>query len=605
LYDNNNDGPACSGLNASVNFSATAGVKYYILVGGNQGTSGNLQISVTATPPPFNDTCTNAIALIPGVTYITNTLNATETGDPSAPCCNGYTLGRGVWYTFASPTAQQVTISTCGSDFDTVLEVFNGTCGTFGSSPIFYNDTSGPACIGKTASVNFSASAGVLYYILAAGNAQAGGNLHILADTGLPPNDACSNAVAMVPGTTYFASTFNATEAGDPTNTCASNFGRGVWYRYTPAISGPVAVTTCGSDFDTALAVFTGTCGAFSPVACSHTNGAYCTASRASVNFDGVAGTNYFILAGGNNRAAGNLQIMIPLLDLASTGVNVTNPLGGFLVAGRNVSAGWKVSNLGTNSLNGYWTDRLSLSNATTQAVLAEYAGPHNAPAGGSYSNFSQTILLPQIPAGTYSLIAEADANHEVVETNEINNRIEQSIFITNIAPGVTLLSPTNNAATNAVSRQVCLPELLSLAAAVQAGSYNIARVEYHIGTNTYAVTNGTQFKTNAFIYYGTNVVSAEVVDIFGVRGTSVVSTTIVLARPDYHTLIGQQATNKYCVFCMGATPGSNYVVEYTPNLQIPVSWQPYATNLPIDGTLFFTNAPIPPRRFFRAGRSL
>jgi len=76
-----------------------------------------------------------------GVVYTTNTVNATETGDPGL-CC-GYSLGRGVWYTFTPVITERVTISTCGSDFNTSLAVFTGICGTFGSNPPYSMITMG------------------------------------------------------------------------------------------------------------------------------------------------------------------------------------------------------------------------------------------------------------------------------------------------------------------------------------------------------------------------------------------------------------------------------------------------------------------------------
>jgi len=64
---------------------------------------------------------------------------------------------------------ERVTISTCGSDFNTSLAVFTGICGTFGSNPPYFNDNDGPDCDGLSASVNFSAAAGTTYYILVGG----------------------------------------------------------------------------------------------------------------------------------------------------------------------------------------------------------------------------------------------------------------------------------------------------------------------------------------------------------------------------------------------------------------------------------------------------
>ena len=132
----------------------------------------------------------------------------------------------------------------------------------------------------------------------------------VVSGTTAPPNDQCSAAVVMTAGTLYTANTAGATATGDPSPSCAS-FGKGVWYSFTPAASGLITISTCTSDFDTVLAVYTGSCGSLSSVSggCNDDNGASCTGSRASVAFTGTAGTTYRILAGGYGGAAGTLRI--------------------------------------------------------------------------------------------------------------------------------------------------------------------------------------------------------------------------------------------------------------------------------------------------------
>jgi hypothetical protein len=106
---------------AGVSFSAVSNTTYYILVGGSSGTGGNLKIRADIVTPPPNDTCANPTLLVSGETNSLNTFDATEFGDP-VPGCNG-SFGRGVWYMFTSPAGARLTISTCGSDFPTVLAV--------------------------------------------------------------------------------------------------------------------------------------------------------------------------------------------------------------------------------------------------------------------------------------------------------------------------------------------------------------------------------------------------------------------------------------------------------------------------------------------------
>src|SRR5439155_23301757 len=120
--------------------------------------------------------------------------------------------------------------------------------------------------------------------------------------------NTCSAAIAMTAGKTYKINTANATSTGDPTPGCQGSFGKGVWYTFTPSASGMVTVSTCGSTFDTVLAVYTGSCGSLTPLACNDDNGPACATSQASVSFSATSGTTYFILAGGSGSASGNLS---------------------------------------------------------------------------------------------------------------------------------------------------------------------------------------------------------------------------------------------------------------------------------------------------------
>ena len=70
-----------------------------------------------------------------------------------------------------------------------------------------------------------------------------------------PSNDHCAEAIALPSCAPYSMSTMGATSAGDPVPTCRTNFGKGVWFTYTPASDGPVKISTCGSSFDTVVQV--------------------------------------------------------------------------------------------------------------------------------------------------------------------------------------------------------------------------------------------------------------------------------------------------------------------------------------------------------------
>src|SRR5208282_1417444 len=114
-----------------------------------------------------------------------------------------------------------------------------------------------PFC-GNEAGFSFSGTSNTTYYILVGGAGGTGGNLQIVANHVAPPsNDTCAGAIALANGVTNTLYTFDATEFGDPVPTCQGSFGRGVWYTVTtPGYNVRVNLSTCGSDFYTAMEVY-------------------------------------------------------------------------------------------------------------------------------------------------------------------------------------------------------------------------------------------------------------------------------------------------------------------------------------------------------------
>jgi hypothetical protein len=126
-------------------------------------------------------------------------------------------------------------------------------------------------------------------------------------------NDTCASALPIVDGTTLF-DTLGATTDSITMTGCGVGFAqipRDIWYRYTAVTNGPVVVATCGSDFDTALAVLDGTmgCPGTLPVLacnddydCDQLPGTLDRQSRAV--FEGIQGRAYLIRVGAKTMPA-------------------------------------------------------------------------------------------------------------------------------------------------------------------------------------------------------------------------------------------------------------------------------------------------------------
>jgi len=102
----------------------------------------------------------------------------------------------------------------------------------------------------------------------------------------------------------------NATsEPGEPLHDGKPG-GKSIWYTWTASFTGVISLGTQGSDFDTLLAVYTGTnLSKLTPVAADDDSGGFLTSL---VTFNVKAGTPYQIAVDGFNGASGNVVLGMP-----------------------------------------------------------------------------------------------------------------------------------------------------------------------------------------------------------------------------------------------------------------------------------------------------
>jgi hypothetical protein len=138
-------------------------------------------------------------------------------------------------------------------------------------------------------------------------------------------NDLCSGAIIITNASyTNVQSTAEATSFGDPVPDCVAGFGHGVWYQFTAPVAGLLSVDTFGSDFDTGLAFYTGSCDSLTEAACNDDTGGV----TSQIILPTTAGTTYLILAGGYDSDAGNLVLHLnyftpPAFVLQPTNISV------------------------------------------------------------------------------------------------------------------------------------------------------------------------------------------------------------------------------------------------------------------------------------------
>lgn len=151
------------------------------------------------------------------------------------------------------------------------------------------------------------------------------------------PNDECANAIEVNEVLGLFFNTEEATGSG------AATGGSNIWYKYTATVTGDVVVSTCGSLFDTQLAIWDA-CGGidflFNDDNCGY-NG-----TQSSVTITGVtAGDEYWIEIGGYYGATGIGYLDIYLDESGCDLVCPTNGMPEGEICGEDINGG---CNMGT-----------------------------------------------------------------------------------------------------------------------------------------------------------------------------------------------------------------------------------------------------------------
>jgi hypothetical protein len=224
---------------------------------------------------------------------------------------SGGFLGSSVWYSWQAPATTIVSISTCDSDYNTALAVYEGS--TLAGLTEVESDFAGgePDCgfYEKRAEVTFKAFAGTTYRILVDGwdgewddpafEEAFGPVVHEgaialkVAATPPPGNDDFAHAQPIDVGSslareTLFGGNWGATkEAGEPDHAGVPG-GASIWYSWTPSHGGAAHAIGCAGQ----IAIYTGdSVDRLAEIASEAGNGGACP----QVWFQAVRGTTYRI----------------------------------------------------------------------------------------------------------------------------------------------------------------------------------------------------------------------------------------------------------------------------------------------------------------------
>ncbi|HKR06127.1 MAG TPA: T9SS type A sorting domain-containing protein [Bacteroidia bacterium] len=215
--DCNND--AC-GLQSTVTWNSIAGTVYYILVNGSSNSTGLFTLTISCA----GDNCATATPLACDGSVSGNTTAAgNDTGFPSCPGTGNNS--KGLWHSITATGTGNLTLSLCGTAWDTYLRVFSGTCGAM-SCVANNNDGCSTA-----STLTFSATTGVTYYVLVTGTGAAANGPYTLTSacpattptiTDFTPASGCEGTTVTINGVLLSGATI-VTIGGTPVTSIVSN----------------------------------------------------------------------------------------------------------------------------------------------------------------------------------------------------------------------------------------------------------------------------------------------------------------------------------------------------------------------------------------------
>ena len=272
--------------------------------------------------------------ILEGRTPTASGSNVDATAEPGEPVHHGLGGGKSVWWTWTAPTSGTVEINTFGSDYDTVLAVYQGTS-VDSLRRIASNDDSGSL----QSQVTFTAAQGESYQIAVDGYRGASGSiaLAVAQDASQLTNNAFADRF-ILEGRTPTASGSNVDATAEPGEPVHHGLGGGksVWWTWTAPTSGTVEINTFGSDYDTVLAVYQGTSvDSLRRIASNDDSGSL----QSQVTFTAAQGESYQIAVDGYRGASGSIALavaqdasepIIPIdeISLSNTTIAENSPVG-------------------------------------------------------------------------------------------------------------------------------------------------------------------------------------------------------------------------------------------------------------------------------------
>lgn len=302
--------------------------------------------ATTAALSAQNDECTGAVLVTDGANGPFTNVGST-TSLPAWPCGLG---GNDIWFVYRASCTGTLTGDTCGSGFDTVLQVFDATCTACGS---FTAGVCNDDACGLQSSVSLAVTTGGTYYFRVGGFGGSTGtfglNITCTAGGGGPADDECLGATPISLGVNAGLTNIGYTTSS-PGWPCGAG-GNDVWFSFRAACTAPHTFYTCGlgTNFDTTLQVFSGLCGCsgagLTDLGCNDDS----CGLQSSVTASLTLGTVYLVRVGGFAGRTGNFDLT----------VDVGTGTGTITAMGVGACGGITIATTGNPNINGNLTTTL------------------------------------------------------------------------------------------------------------------------------------------------------------------------------------------------------------------------------------------------------
>jgi hypothetical protein len=282
--------------------------------------------------PSNNDICSASLLEVNSSACSggTNAGATAVAGDPLGTCWVGGTKSHTVWYYFVAPLSGNVTVTTDhsggGTLTDSQLAVFSSSTGTCAGTltQVGCDDDGGITCNLCSSLKLVGLTPGATYFVELDGYSNNTGTFCIDVHDGGPvlPNDNCENAQNLWVGSscysynqcTYTSNPVTVTATSEAWETAPACWTQGtstlssVWFKFTAvSASTTLQIPAVSLGNNPHAAIYTGSCGSFTLVACQEDKGGLIPASLGvDLTFATTIGQTYYIQYESDNASSCN-----------------------------------------------------------------------------------------------------------------------------------------------------------------------------------------------------------------------------------------------------------------------------------------------------------